>query len=185
MSRLPDGFVTPAAVLTHHAAVRRAIVATADPTGDGAVAARDEGLTARLAEHERQSTLTFVASVEGVFRHDLTDPKRPKGTIKRGFTSLRRSARAAGRRGVRWDDLMAFWGAEVGSAGAFGRFAEVMRCRNWLAHGRHYAPRTQFSDLDLEGVASITVRILRAIVGRPDLKTEVYQEVLDELTGAT
>ena len=182
MRELPPGYISPQAVLAHYASVRQAIEreipAVLLPT-DVPVEVKD-----RLAELERQSTLAFVASIEGLFRYDLLNSQRPKGTIKRGLKRLRREARAAGRRGVPWKTLMDFWAEHVGAAAAFGQYVEVVRYRNWLAHGRYYPPRPQFETFDLIGVVQVAVRMLKAITAKPELKVSDYRDALHALTAA-
>ena len=179
MTELPPDYISPQAVLAHYAAIRQSIEREIPP-----VLLPDEvpnEVKHRLAELERQSTLTFVASIEGLFRFDLLNSQRPKGTIKRGLRRLRREARAAGRRGVQWKTLMDFWAEHVGAAGAFGQYVEVIRYRNWLAHGRYYEPRPQFGTFDLIGVVQVAVRMLKAIAAKPELKVSEYRDTLHGL----
>ena len=182
MRRLPEEYISPAAVLVHHAVVKEALILGAG-RGFTGVANRDVPLDRTLAEHERRSVLAFVASIEALFRHDLRNPGRPKGELRRGFRKLRRDAAAAGRRGVPWDRLMAYRAGLVSAEarGAFGQYVEIVRYRNWLAHGRNYRPRNQFAALDLEAVTAVAVRMLRAITARPDLKVALYQQVLEAI----
>ena len=180
MSGLPLGYISPQAVLAHHVAVRQAvereILNMLSPVEASVM------LSQRLKEQDRQSALAFVASIEGLFRFDLHNSQRPKGEIKRGLRQLRREAKAAGRRGVPWKTLMEFWAERVGAEGAFGQYVEVVRYRNWLAHGRYYEPRPQFEKFDLTGVVRVAVRMLKAIAAKPELKVTDYWDALQALT---
>ena len=134
-----------------------------------------------LAEHELEATLAFVASVEGLLRHDMMNNRRPKGELKKKFQALRKAAEDAGRRGVRLDDLLDLWKTETEQPGPFGQFQDVVTYRNWLAHGRYFLMPQAAERWDLGQVVSLTVRMLEAIVARPDLKIDSYRTTLEEL----
>ena len=191
MSGFRERYVSPAAVLMHARRVRAtilhqlALVEAGGPLPNHLLllspVEAERVVRHDLEEHESEATLAFVASVEGLLRHDLRNNRRPKGELKRKFQALIKAADDAGRRGVRLDDLLDLWKIETEQPGPFGQFQDVVTYRNWLAHGRYFLMPQAAERWDLAQVVALTVRMLEAIVARPDLKIESYHSVLDEL----
>lgn len=137
MSEFREEYRPPAVVLNHARRVRATIAHQRNLlSGGGPVPAHLDLLTrgeaerqiaADLAEHEREATLAFIASVEGLLRHDLSDAHRPKGELHEQFRRLRKTARREGNRPVRLAELFEVWKSLLGNpAGAVGQFGSVL-----------------------------------------------------------
>jgi len=100
-----------------------------------------EILSGRIVETEIRSSLAILASIEASFRIDFI--KRCRGRLKddlsRHFRSIEQSA---GPR-IRLDeDILEGWKIHFARNGKLiGEIRAAFNYRNWLAHGRYWAPK--------------------------------------------
>lgn len=112
-----------------------------------------------LRELNEVVSLTMIAAAEAKLRLDFEQrvSKRRKDKISREFREIRR------RRGTRVrldEDILEAW-AVAGGVGksTIGNFRRLLNLRDWLAHGRYWAPKIG-QQYDAHGVFSVTNRLL-------------------------
>lgn len=121
-----------------------------------------------LHELNEVASLTMIASTEASLRIDFEAraAKRHKDKISREFRDIRR------RRG-RWirldEDILGTWATVGGVAkSAVSEFRGLLNLRDWLAHGRYWAPKLG-KQYDAQGVFSVSDRLLSKV---PILQTD-------------
>lgn len=112
-----------------------------------------------LRELNEVVSLTMIASAEAMLRLDFEQrvSKRRKDKISREFREIKR------RRGTRVrldEDILEAWAVAGGVAkSTLGDFRRLLNLRDWLAHGRYWAPKIG-QQYDAHGVFSVTNRLL-------------------------
>jgi hypothetical protein len=112
-----------------------------------------------LRELNEVASLTMIASAEAVLRLDFEQrvSKRRKDKISLEFRDIRR------RRGMRIrlnEDILGAWAVAGGVAkSTIGDFRGLLNLRDWLAHGRYWAPKLG-QQYDAQGVFSVSNRLL-------------------------
>ena len=101
----------------------------------------DAELNLRLAELDRNSTLTILASLEARFRidYEIRRLQRKKDPVSSGFRAL--YARR-GRRASLEDDILGVWEKNrTGNETLIGDLRSAFKFRHWMAHGRYWTPK--------------------------------------------
>lgn len=112
------------------------------------------------------ASLTMIASAEAVLRIDFErrTSDRRKDKVSREFRDIRR------RRGVRIrldEDILETWVTIGGAAkGIVGDFRGLLKLRDWLAHGRYWAPKLG-QQYDAQSVYSVSSRLLGRLATLP------------------
>ena len=113
------------------------------------------------------ASLTMIASAEAVLRIDFERrvSNRLKDKVSREFRAIKR------RRGVRIrldEDILETWVTAVAAAkGMIGDFRGLLNLRDWLAHGRYWAPKLG-QQYDAQGVFSVSNRLLSRLAILPN-----------------
>lgn len=96
-------------------------------------------LAAHIAELEMAASLQMIAALEATFRNDFKcRPKRSKDQLGKAFKDIKKER---GDR-VAWEqDILEAWKAHSNvSSKVIGDLKDLIRYRNWLAHGCHWRP---------------------------------------------
>lgn len=108
-----------------------------------------------LTELKAQVVLALVASYEAVLQVDLQDRvrRRPKDAASRRLCSIEmerrrkeRSGRSSGR--IPIERIVNAWAAELDHPRTFQKFRELVKLRNWLAHGRYWTQQSGIQRID-------------------------------------
>lgn len=100
-----------------------------------------EELGDRLAELDRNTTLSLLAAVEAAFRIDYLQRcyTRKKDNISRQFLEL---YKIKDTRATLEDDIFEIWkNNTIGSAKLIGDLRGAFKFRHWMAHGRYWTPK--------------------------------------------
>ena len=93
-------------------------------------------------ELDKEVVLMMVASAEACIRNDFNQrlSRRTKDAVRRKFKALQKKH---GER-VRLTDILDAWRREVAPSGsqAFAQFAQLLKHRHWLAHGRYWTDKS-------------------------------------------
>lgn len=101
---------------------------------------RDE-LDDRLAELNRNTTMSLLAAVEAAFRIDYLQRcyQKKKDVVSRQFLEpySQRETRVSLQ-----DEILEIWkNATIGSAKLIGELRGAFKFRHWMAHGRYWRPK--------------------------------------------
>ena len=95
----------------------------------------------RLAELDRNTTMSLLAAVEAAFRIDYLQRcyQRRKDDVSRQFLELYREK---GLHASLEDEVLEIWkNNTTGSSRLIGDLRGAFKFRHWMAHGRYWAPK--------------------------------------------
>jgi hypothetical protein len=120
-------------------------------------------------EVELESSLALMASFEARLRVDyLTRGRRGLGGVAPSDAFIRRLWSKFEER-LPLEELLDAWrDATQAEPDLVGRFKQLMRFRDWLAHGRYWPPKG-FAGFDTNTVVRVAAAMERAIPGLPKL----------------
>ncbi|MCD2177454.1 hypothetical protein [Rhizobium sp. C1] len=98
-------------------------------------------LELRLAELNRNSTLTVLALLEARFRidYEIRRRRKMKDVVSVEFRAL--YARKGSRVSLESDILSVWRTNQTGQAALIGRLQDAFKFRHWMAHGRYWTPK--------------------------------------------
>ncbi|HZG27647.1 MAG TPA: hypothetical protein VE079_04220 [Ensifer sp.] len=116
-------------------------------------------LAVRLAELNRNSTLTVLALIEARFRidYELRRRKRKRDPVSTEFREL---YAAKGSRVSLEDDILGVWRKnKPGHVALVGNLRSAFKFRHWMAHGRYWTPKfgRQIDYLAAHALAQLTL----------------------------
>jgi hypothetical protein len=115
-----------------------------------------------------ESSLALLASFEAILRVDYLARARQTLAGAPIDGRLRRLWSKFAER-LPLEDLLDAWRDETQADSNFvGRFKQLLRFRDWLAHGRYWLPKG-FAEFDAHTVVRVTSALERAIPGLPTL----------------
>ena len=100
-----------------------------------------EELDERLAELDRNTTMSLLAAVEAAFRIDYLQRcyQKKKDAVSRQFWELYKEK---GTRVSLEDDIFEVWkDSGVGNARLIADLRGAFKFRHWMAHGRYWTPK--------------------------------------------
>lgn len=95
----------------------------------------------RVAELDRNTTMSLLAAVEAAFRIDYLQRcyQKKKDDVSRGFRELYKEKET---RASLEDDIFEVWrNNTTGSSQIIGNLRGAFKFRHWMAHGRYWTPK--------------------------------------------